>query len=224
MKICIGPGHGGSDPGAVNGSRREASDNLRLAQRVADILRDKGHNLLLTRTGDVTCTPQKRRELAIAFQADLYLDLHRNSFTAPSARGTEIWIRDESCLAAAKMLMSRLVQVEGQKSRGVKTGAYQVLYQMPMPAMLLELGFISNQEDNRQFDECFEQNAIAVSDGILQILGCDSQKTSERLLYRVQVGAYAEKANAQTQAELFKSKGYPAYIVIKEESNYAFNS
>ncbi|MCI8352006.1 MAG: N-acetylmuramoyl-L-alanine amidase, partial [Oscillospiraceae bacterium] len=48
-KFCIDPGHGGSDPGAVNGTRKEKDDVLRLAKKIKPLLEGQGHTVLLTR-------------------------------------------------------------------------------------------------------------------------------------------------------------------------------
>ena len=91
--IFLDPGHGGRDPGAVNGTRFESHDNLRLALRVQAILqRQQGVNVIMSRTEDVFVSLQDRTNHANRINADLFVSLHRNSFTNNIANGFEIWI------------------------------------------------------------------------------------------------------------------------------------
>jgi len=214
--ICIDPGHGGADPGAVNGGRHEAVDNLRLALAAGYILKQQGHTAVLTHRGDIPAKSrlllEARRRIALESKADLFISLHRNSFKDPAANGIEIWIRSAAYAKAAAQVLGQVAAVEHQANRGVKTGNYAVLYNMPMPAMMLELGFISNAKDNELFDKHFDGTAAAVAKGILAVLGVPKPEFSSAL-YRVQVGAFSVRENAERLREELMSKGYPSFIV-----------
>ena len=218
--ICIDPGHGGADPGAVNGSRHEARDNLRLSLAVGDLLARQGQGVVFTHKGDIPAQTKlgldARRRIAIERKADLFLSIHRNSFHDPGAKGIEVWVRSNSHAEAAAKILERIAEVEHQANRGVKTGNYAVLYDMPMPAILLELGFLSNAKDNELFDRHFDAYAAATAGGILSALGASEQKEpapAEPHIYRVQVGAFSVRENAERLREDLMTKGYPSFIV-----------
>jgi len=217
--ICIDPGHGGADPGAVNGDRYEAGDNLRLSLAVGNILSRQGHRVVFTHKGEIPAQTKlgldARRRIGIESRADLFLSVHRNSFHDPAAKGIEVWIRHSAHTEAAARLLKEIAGVEHQANRGVKTGAYAVLYDMPMPAILLELGFLSNERDNELFDRHFDAYATAIAGGILAALGCEEKESTPEAtpLYRVQVGAFTVRENAERLREALLAKGYPSFVV-----------
>jgi N-acetylmuramoyl-L-alanine amidase len=218
--ICIDAGHGGKDSGAVNGKRYEKDDNLRLGLVVGQLLLNQGLSVVYTRTTDKTVSLQERSNFANEKQADLYLSLHRNSYITSSACGIENWIyqyTDKTTEQYATCIYDEVVKVGAQATRGVKRGNYHVLRETKMPACLLELGFLSNEQDNILFDTLFKQYAVAIAKGICKFLQIPYQEKPEAqeqtVLYRVQVGAFAKKENAQRLVDDLKAKGYPAFIV-----------
>jgi N-acetylmuramoyl-L-alanine amidase len=218
--ICIDPGHGGDDAGAVNGIRLEKDDNLRMAKAVRDKLRARGHTALLTREGDTRPTLEMRIASAIAAKADLFISLHRNSFTSNTACGIEIWVRYSSHVAAAADVLEEITKIPNQANRGVKIGAYRVLYNAPMPSMLLELGFISNAKDNELYDRHFDDNATAIAKGILAALDepwKEDAAAPAKPMYRVQIGAFTVKDNAENFLNTVRDMGLEAFLVQPED-------
>ena len=214
--IVIDPGHGGADPGAVNGSRFEKNDNLRMSLAIRDRLRAQGHNVIMTREGDTNPSLDQRIAVANNNGADLFISVHRNSFTNPVAHGIENWIRNPAHREAAEIVLSELAKEPNQANRGVKQGNYRVLLGAEMPAMLIEIGFISNTEDNRLFDAHFDAYATAIARGILSALGepfTEPARPSAQPLYRVQVGAFSVRANAEAFLQKVRDMGLDAFIV-----------
>ena len=214
--IFLDPGHGGADPGAVNGRRYEKTDNLRIAGAVREKLKARGHTVLMTREED-EYNPSLSARIAAAnsARADLFLSLHRNSFNTKEANGIEIWVRYPAHAAAAAILLEELAKCPNQSNRGVKTGDYLVLYNAAMPAMLLELGFISNELDNEIFDNHLDIYAESIARGILLALG-EEYKESEapqKPLWRVQIGAFESSENAEAFLGAVKDMGLSAFIV-----------
>lgn len=170
--IFLDPGHGGSDPGAVSGVRKEAVDNLRLGLAVRDILVANGFSVIMSRTTDANVSLAERTTAANVANADLYVSLHRNSFSSSSANGVEIWVYTGDPRGAkpfANKVLERIVASGVQSNRGIKEGNYFVLRETKMPAMLIELGFISNATDNNLFDT--KNYAQAVAQGIIDGMG-----------------------------------------------------
>ena len=84
MLIALDAGHGGSDPGAVYNGRNEKDDNLRLALAVGDILKNKGVDVVYTRTDDIYETPFKKATDANDAGGDYFVSFHRNSGENPN--------------------------------------------------------------------------------------------------------------------------------------------
>jgi len=140
-----------------------------MALAVGNILRARGHNVIQTRTSDVFVPLSTRAQIANNARADQFVSIHRNGSVNPAANGVEnwVWTNAEACTTTrAQIVQNRVVQAGVQSNRGVKRGNFQVLRETNMPAMLLEIGFMSNQEDNRLFDANFNAYATAIANGI----------------------------------------------------------
>lgn len=171
-KVCIDPGHGANDPGAVYGKRLEKDDTLRLGLELARRFTARGWQTVMTRTEDARIVLAERTALANREKCDLYLACHRNSFSSPTANGAEIWLHSKAPQDYKDWAVDILVRLEalGFTNRGVKlgyaggAGEYAVNRDTTMPSMLLELGFISSEKDNMLFDE----NLTGICDAIVQ--------------------------------------------------------
>ena len=87
--VIIDPGHGGSDPGAVYGNRREKDDTLALSYDIGNALERRGVRVEYTRVGDVYNSPYEKAQIGNSSTADLFLSIHRNAMAVPgSASGT----------------------------------------------------------------------------------------------------------------------------------------
>ena len=178
--MCLDCGHGGSDPGAVKGSRTEKADVLRLGLKVRDLLTAAGINVVLTRTADESVSINDRCKIANAAKCDYFLSIHRNAAT-PDAVGNEIWVHSQAVahvVDKAQKILNAVCAVAG-KNRGVKKGAagnytdYGVNRDTDMPSALLELGFITSDTDNKYFDTHFDAYAKAIAKGVCAALGVD---------------------------------------------------
>lgn len=176
-QVVIDAGHGGDDLGATFGGRNEKDDNLRLAHRVRDILVENGIDVALTRNKDYFVTLEDRCVFANRCDAEIFVSLHRNS--APNASGTEIWIHSSDPApdrALATDILNGLDAAGLSNNRGVKCGYaqgegnYYVNKHTEMTSCLVELGFITSEEDNLLYDENFEAYAQAIADAIMKNL------------------------------------------------------
>lgn len=178
--VCPDAGHGGTDAGAVNGDRLEKDDNLRIALAVRDKLEAAGSErltVLMTRADDTFLELQQRVDLANENGATLFVSLHRNS---GGGKGVEVWtssLKEKAECRLAQYIMDALEQAGVQKVRGVKHGtagnpavSYTVVGRTEMPACLVELGFIDNDEDNALLDSHWDAYAQAIADGILKMV------------------------------------------------------
>lgn len=177
--VCIDPGHGGDDPGALGKNRKEKDDNLRLSLLVRDILTDRGYTVVMTRENDSALSLSERCKIANKARASLFVAIHRNSSTG-NGKGMELWVHsskptDDTLLA--ENIMENLKIVGFSADRGINFGYregenmnYHVNRNTKMPSCLLEVGFITSDEDNKDFDEKINEYAKAIADGIEQTL------------------------------------------------------
>ena len=176
--IIVDPGHGGEDVGSANGDRLEKVDNLRYASVVYEELLAREHiKPIMTRQSNETYMDnEERAKFANDAGADLYLALHRNKSDDSTANGVEIWVQAKPEATVVDEVLGFKVKTElgkvgVQNDRGVhfgytndKQNNFQIIEWTNMPACIRELGFISNDEDNRLFDAHYREYAKAIAD------------------------------------------------------------
>ncbi len=216
-KIAIDAGHGGRDPGAVYEGRREKDDTLRLALEVGRILEENGVDVVFTRTGDVYDSPTRKAQIANEANVDYLVSIHRNAMPIPgSATGIETLVYQEGNEASNLAEdINRELEAVGFQNRGViPRPNLAVLRRSKMPAVLVEAGFIDNENDNKLFDEKFNEIAQAIADGILTYLG--NTNSDPEKLYRVQVGSFKNREFAYQLTMQLQNEGYPAFTIYDD--------
>ncbi|WP_181438851.1 N-acetylmuramoyl-L-alanine amidase family protein [Paenibacillus sambharensis] len=187
--VVIDPGHGGSDPGAASVTgRREKDFTLSLSHKVVQLLSaEPGIDVVMTRSDDTYVELGSRGTMANALGANIFLSIHGNSFPQnPSVRGTETYYYNEACRPFAELMHRHLLGASGFPDRKVKSKSLKVLRDAAMDALLLEIGFLSNSEEELiMFDESFQWRvAQAIVDGIkeqLQVQGQVKQQVQGQL-------------------------------------------
>lgn len=195
MKICIDAGHNtyGGDTGAEGFGIYEQDITFFIASKVANILRDKGIEVIETRkekdktlgNGDENSSLKARVNIANVSKADYFISIHCNSFTDSSANGTETYVVAFGGEAEklAKCVQNEIITYIGDLfDRGVKTANFQVLRDTLMPAILIETAFISNEKDNNILQTKQDDFALAIANGILSYLG-ESKVTQQKNEY-----------------------------------------
>ncbi len=226
--IMMDAGHGGRDPGAVYNGRQEKDDALRLALAVGEILQNNGIDVEYTRTTDVYETPFQKASEANEAGVDLFISIHRNSFpTDNTAFGVESLVYDLSGLKyEIAQSIDQQLETVGFRDLGVKARPnLVVLKRTEMPAVLVEAGFINSDIDNELFDANFDDIALAIADGILDVLrnqglipdedpgGGTMPGGSTAPGYRVQVGAFRNQQYAGRLLNELLEQDYPAYVI-----------
>lgn len=173
--IVLDPGHGGKDPGAVNGSLYEKTIVLDVTKRVEAYLRSKyDYNVRLTRSTDVYLTLDQRVAAAKSLRGDLFVSMHVNAAGSSSAKGVETFYSSQSAHSARSRVLASNIQsnlagkMSGMSNRGVKTANYYVITYNTMPSALVELGFISSPTDLTYLrsNTSRQQMAEGVAEGI----------------------------------------------------------
>ncbi len=160
IKIYIDQGHNPTAPntGAEGNGYREQDITYEVAVRLAELLRQNGNfEVRLSRPTRTTklgtsnaSSLRERVDGANSWGADYFVSIHTNASTQSSANGTEVLVYRIPSTASnlAEDILREVTEITGLKSRGVKArpGLY-VLRKTNMPAVLVELGFISNPSD-----------------------------------------------------------------------------
>ena len=176
-KIYIDPGHGGANPGATYGKRKESEDVFALAQTVADRLSAVPDiAVTLSRTADTDPELDARTKEANAWGADYFISFHRNAFVPNGASGIEAWIYSKAAINGdayqkAQRIVDSLSTVTRLKNRGVKLGApkyrdYAVNRDSKMTSCLIEVGFVDNDKDNAACDRTGDAMADAIAEAV----------------------------------------------------------
>lgn len=221
-KVFIGVGHGGSDPGAV-GYIKEADTNLKMAQACRAYLEKHGVKVLMSRYKDENDDLNEEIRECNNFNPDLAVDVHNN---AGGGDGFEAYhaINGKVGKTLAMNINSEVIRM-GQNSRGIKTKKnsagkdyFGFIRLTKCPAVIVEGVFVDNKADAAQADTDAECKTFgeAYARGILRTLGIAEKEEEPSELYRVQVGAYSVKMNAELMKEQLERNGYDAFIVKGE--------
>ncbi len=173
--VVLDPGHGGKDPGAKSKGVNESDLNLKILYECAKEYFDSPDSNVKaywTRTDDTFISLQDRAAYAKSVGADIFISLHMNSSTSSTAKGTEVYYSTVNNtpspegitsynLAAA--CISRIVANLGMSRRGIKSANYYVIKNNTVPAVLIELGFITNNSDFNTITSAQAQQAAAKS-------------------------------------------------------------
>ena len=163
--FALAAGHGGYDPGAVATKRREKDDNLKICLLVGEKLIERGHRVDYYRTEDTACPALACRAWMEKKSADFAICFHRNSFTGVSS-GSEVWtFSDELSQSIGKELAREIALAGDFVNRGRKGGGAAWISK-EVPCCELEIGFLSNHEDNLRFDN----NLEAIAEAIVEVL------------------------------------------------------
>lgn len=223
VKIYLDAGHGGTDPGAGGNGLLEKVLTLKIAKRVETLLTAyQGVQTKMSRTGDTYPPLSDRTNEANSWGADYFMSFHIN---AGGGNGYEDFVYPGSTksIAYQNIVHAEIIKTIGKmKNRGKKQANFQVLRNTNMPALLTECGFIDNVSDATLLKQESFLDGLAQGhvNGLVKAFGLKkkvaapvSKPVGKGSLYKVQVGAFAEKQNAvNLQADL-KKKGYPAIIV-----------
>lgn len=151
LKVALDAGHGGTDPGAVNAEWQEKHAALSIIELLRKECLARGWETLVTRPYDEYIGITRRAEMANEWGADLFISVHLNSAESKSASGIETLrypTKNAKTICLADKVQKQLVKATGFKNRGVKERAdLGVLRLTRMPAILCEVGFISNDEE-----------------------------------------------------------------------------
>ena len=209
--ICIDSGHGGSDSGAigVNGLK-EKDYNILICEKVINYLKNYDVKVVATRESDEFISLEKRVDISNKNNCDLFISIHCNAHTNKEANGFETYSYAGSSdlqKLTHKIILNRIPSL---KDRGIKKASYYVLKYTKASAVLIECGFITNESDCEILLNNIDNFALSICQSIVTYLGL--KQIDNRELYRVVVGSYSIKENAQNMVKQLEKDGYKPYI------------
>ena len=179
-KIVIDPGHGGNDAGAIGPTGvMEKTVTLNVALELKKLLEAEGATVIMTRETDRTVSSKgaaasdieelgARCDVANRVNADIFISIHADSFTRPEARGTTGYYYSKGSGAGQRLadcIRRNLVEQLGTPSRGTQPCNFYVVKNTDMPATLIELGFISNKDEEKLLNS--REGVLKAAQGIL---------------------------------------------------------
>ncbi|MDQ1003056.1 N-acetylmuramoyl-L-alanine amidase [Neobacillus niacini] len=174
-------------------------------------------------TGRSDITLNRRVDAINTWGANVHIDYHLNAYESDwnNAGGTETyiyatWPKETSALA--EKIQANLVRELGFRNRGVKAANFQILRETNMTAIIIEFAFMTNYNEAMKMRTTeYQKKAVrAVVEGLVSQYGLKKKPVehpSTNVLYRVQVGAFADIKNAKGLVEELKAKGYPAILI-----------
>lgn len=176
--IVVDPGHGGIDPGANRGEYVEKDITLAIAKKLADKLSQAGAMVVLLRTTDTdlveegfsgTIAARKRQDLnnrvkkANDAKADLYISIHSNADPSPRWSGAQTFYNKSSkeSKLLAVCIQDKITETLANTKRKAAPGQYYILEQTTMPAVIVEVGFVSNVAEAKNLVDVKYQERMA---------------------------------------------------------------
>ncbi len=188
MLIGIDPGHGGRDPGAVGPTGLYEKDvTLAVSLELNRLLKQAGIETLLTRQDDRYLELITRTSLINNMKCDLAISIHCNSVANPSADYFAVFViklGGEAEKVALKVIDKVTAATDwhwGADDDGIREKNLHMVRETNMPAILVECGFISNPEQEKQLRQpgFQKQLARAIADGVLDYLGMEGESMAE---------------------------------------------
>lgn len=182
--IMLDAGHGGTDPGAqgeLDGKTINEKDlTLSITYKVKTILEKNGYTTSMTRTGDTLPSLSERPEQANSEDCALFVSIHINAAEDKEAYGTEIFWSEQNngdtygvtSEQFAGMVLKPMIKYMGSYNRGVKMANWAVIRRSQMPAVLVEVGFISNTDELEKMvsNEYQDKVATGIAEGIINTI------------------------------------------------------
>ena len=229
-KIALDAGHGVNTAGkrTPDGEREWAFNNkvLLAAQKYLNEYEDVSILRLDDPTGKTDVPLNSRTNKANEWGADVLVSIHHNASTGKWGNwtGTETYIHasnPKGSRALATAVQSRLTKAYGLSNRGIKTANFHMLRESKMTAILTEGGFMDSRIDilKMRDDKVLDAAGKAIAEGVAEYLKLKKNPEPKPVskptgkLYKVQIGAFSNKDNADKLATEAKKKGFNVYIV-----------
>lgn len=195
MKVCLDPGHGGDDSGAVANHIVEKDINLKVALAVQAALEERGHEVVMTRKDDTNVQLTARGRLSVKSKADIFVSIHHDCSSNPNARGCSGFYYNESCVNA-KDLAAQIT------TRLHDTWKLPYAYGTPARVHWVSLGVLRGGDNWKRTTACLVECAMLSSTTDAAIIcGADyAARTAQCIADGIE--AHAAKEGITTSPEL----------------------
>lgn len=168
INVVIDAVHGGSDFGATSSSSNEKQIVAQITDKIKFLNKNENVTIQLTRIGDQFLSLSDRSALINKIKPDLVLSLHINQNANVAKSGMEFYVATESIaneksIEIAVELRNKFIRNTTIKSSEVKKAPFYILKKSEVPAVLVELGYMSNLVDREYLTNDLEQNKIAAT-------------------------------------------------------------
>lgn len=168
INVVIDAAHGGYDLGAISNTVNEKQIVEQIANKIKTLNKNKNIVIHFTRSSDVFVPLKERSDIANTIKPDLVLSLHVNSSKNQDKSGVEFFVYKESKLYKesndfAEKLSAEMAKNTSFKIGDIKNASYSIIKNSAVPAVLIELGYLSNQKDKNHLTNEKEQDKIAES-------------------------------------------------------------
>lgn len=161
-RVTIDAGHGGHDPGAIGFKGTHEKDvTLQMALRLRKLMQDSGMQVEMTRTKDMQIHLRPRVEVGDAFDSDVFISIHANHVGDPRVTGIETYYFTPKSLPLARAVHRKLVTQLKRPDRGIRRNNFVVVKYNKMPAVLVEVGYLSNPTEERLLNNARYQQRAA---------------------------------------------------------------
>ena len=168
--VIIDAGHGGTDCGAIRNGINEKDIVLDIALKVEKELAKRGHKVVMTRNNDTFISLQERVDISAQERGDIFVSIHVNSSVKPEIEGVETHYYRQESLGLAQAVHESLISNLKPYDRGLFKSKFYVINHTEMPAILCEIGFISNEQEQQLLvtEKRKQDTAKAIVEGVLK--------------------------------------------------------
>lgn len=173
ITVVLDAGHGGAQPGCVIGDLQEKEISMAITQRLKTRLEQMGFDVVLTRGDDMDVGLSERAQIANQAEGDCFVSIHCNSYVDDSISGLECYYYRSEAGAQLAEAIATATEASEIDTRESKEGNFQVLREADMPAVLIEVGYMTNPAELELLaSEEYQQTlASAIAEGIGAMLG-----------------------------------------------------
>lgn len=176
--VVIDAGHGGSEKGAIGCLRDEEKDiNLKIALKVAELLRKQDITVIMTREVDANLSLEDRVNISKENEADIFVSIHLNSIgdipmDVHKNRGTNVYYFNRNSMMLAETLQRNITKHAGTQDSGIKAGSFAVIRPTDYAAVLVEAAYMTNPYDSMLYtnEKWINKAAKGIAEGIVNYI------------------------------------------------------
>jgi N-acetylmuramoyl-L-alanine amidase len=225
--VILDAGHGPNTPGKRSpDGMKEFEFNSRVADVMkAELEKYEGVSVIFTHEAGRDVSLNERTDKANQIKADVFISLHANAFRGVMGdhTGIETYVHSSNPKESrqlAERIQSALASATGLANRGVKTANFHVLRETNMTAILIEHGYMDSKVDlpKLKSDEYRKLCGVTNAKSVAEFLGLKRKPEPKptpksNVLYKVQVGAFSSRENAEVFAKRVEAEGFDTFIV-----------